>query len=450
MSYAPAPPLARKGSARAYRRPPSADRANFYVPPNFQPGSVRNWYVTGNKDIQEAAETVADSTRTWEDIANSAMYLLTDQRESEAAVWQETRQAFHQNVVTAGSKLLPGAAVAPPEGVTPITAILKRQHERVHGQANKTHTMPAAPLDQSCPLPVAAPPVRKRYEPAPWKRRDKLTQLLQEQQEGALKGFEYQEVEPTGAVLGMSRHGRPKMPDPPAATKKRPKSGRKVLPARPNYAQLIQKQQHEMASLEGTYRAYTEIVDELLQEQRMIQEDIQESPWDLCAGPIRDERERLLKRKLLWLIGGCNRELNPEDLTHDPNPVEAMINKELDDIVTQVDREAKGVVTMDELKAYVEEHPSLTPRLQALKVNLALSPANRLRSNNRWRKAQMQIRLAKLRAEADLDGDGYIQLAELEQIAQERPEAMKALARVGIHLRTERDVRPNRHGSILG
>ena len=49
---------------------------------------------------------------------------------------------------------------------------------------------------------------------------------------------------------------------------------------------------------------------------------LQESPWDLCAGPVRDEGERLLKRKLLWLIGGCPHDLDPDDMRMDQSDVQ--------------------------------------------------------------------------------------------------------------------------------
>ena len=250
------------------------------------------------------------------------------------------------------------------------------------------------------------------------------------------------------------------------------------------------------------YNTYQKLVDQLLDEQVIIQQDINEHPWDLAVGVVRDPQERLLKRKLLWLIGACPADLDPSCFQQESSIQQQSIAKELDAIVKEVDANADGLLRCaagglrclhlnppegrsggrsmspfggpglspppalfakkwpnprpvaeeftrlvsvsclcllirvpptrtrsrascpsdEELLQSVQDNPDMKFRLQTLRLNLALSPENKLRSNNKVRRAVLTQRMDKVREQADIDGNGYVDLEELMTIVKRKPE----------------------------
>ena len=75
--------------------------------------------------------------------------------------------------------------------------------------------------------------------------------------------------------------------------------------AKPKYDEMIQQQARELAFVERLHQKYEQLVDRLLEEQKLLQMDMDGNPWDLTLGMVHDSKERHLKRKLLWHIGAA-------------------------------------------------------------------------------------------------------------------------------------------------
>ena len=66
---------------------------------------------------------------------------------------------------------------------------------------------------------------------------------------------------------------------------------------------------------------------------------------------------------------------------------------------------------------------------------MALSSENTLQgSNSKTRRAMMQLQIKSVHNKLDLDGNGYIDVDELIEVATKRPELKKKLRSLGIHL----------------
>jgi len=417
-----------------------ADLESDFNPTNFKSLAAPPWYVSGHQEISEATESIAADSKTWEDIAFNAMDLLCAQRVEEKASWEQTQKLYRR---VAGNTLeiidspeRDAAAKAQIAGEeTYLTNVLKRQKERVEKPHSGTALVPLPPGTPGAGSRPSTVGGAAAHEPAPWKKKGALHKMLNEQD------LELAPSTPAGPSTPGERRARRAQ----RARLAKQKAIQAVKEPKRDYAHLIKTQTFEMGFLERTYKMYQANLDELLKEQEEIRKEVEENPWDLAAGVIRDEGERILKRKLLFQIGACPKELDAKDFEMTKDHVEMAIDKELDAIVKSIDQDSNGILDVEELKSAAEANPQIKQRLQCLKINLALSPSNRLRSNNPWRKAMLSSRLERIRDEADLDKNGYIDLDELQEIVNTRPEITGHLQNLGLHLRRV----PSTRGGIL-
>lgn len=376
--------------------------------------------------ISHAMEHISSASKTWIDIADAADGLLMYEREEDAKNWKEhqeflrahTRVAeFNQDdddndddseadspiFKLAPSKLIPHPPGAGPQAESETPATMK-----------------------------ASPPPKQKNEPAPWKRKDKLYQLLNEQQKDDADAPDVTMDSTAASDQKSIRNARTKR-----ARNRAQKDMEQATRAKPDYHKLIDDQRRELAFVEGLHLKYREMVNKLLQEQANIEADMDDNPWDLTLGMVFDNKERHLKRKLLHLIGAAP-EPDEEAINAIPTRKEdVMIAQELDDLVALIDDNGDGLLTNDELEERLVGDPELMLRLQALRINMALSSENTLQGeNSKTRRAMMQLQLRSVHAKMDLDQNGYIDVEELIEVGTKNPELTQKLQTLGVHLKS--------------
>jgi Ca2+-binding EF-hand superfamily protein len=407
--------------------------------------------------INNAMEKISAASQTWIDIADAASGLLMYERAEEERQWNQNEAFLRKHIREFGTENLDTSLLAETFGESTMRALTddvegslrsptqeapKDEDDRVFKLAPSKLVpqppimkKPAADSPKSAPRnqPTFAPDrsgaPRKLNEPAPWKKKDKLHSLLHEQNMDAhqanaqtVKASQVKHQLSAGAQAKKARNRAQR--DLEAATR-----------AKPNFPEMIAQQQRELAFVDRMHVKYQKMVANLLEEQEKLQMDLNTNPWDLTLGMVHDTKERHLKRKLLWLVGAAP---EPDESAISGRPTgtpDRMITNELDELVQLIDEDGDGLLTNEELEARLAGDANLMLRLQALRINLALSSENTLQgSNSKTRRAMMQLQIKSVHNKLDLDGNGYIDVDELIEVATKRPELKKKLRSLGIHL----------------
>jgi|EP00670_Eutreptiella_braarudii_P004456 hypothetical protein len=393
------------------RAPPSPP-----AKPPQTPEEWDHWFVRGNVDIASGIQSIHGSSAIWEDIFTNADHLLSFQREEEEEQWQQTKAVLEHNVLSNLSELtgseeaasLTSTGSARSRDPASFSTILRQQAARVNA-LNRQSTGFTPP-----PPPILEIPFKSNS----WRRKGP-----QPPADGAAAAAAAEE--PLHLELRTPKS------KPTRRHRRHHAEQRPPLKGCVDYAQMLSQQQREIQFNDKMFKSYTKRVDELLEEQKLIIRDVQENPFSMAVGVIRDKRERDLKRKLLSNLNALPSSApTPEpEITDDVD-----VSHELNSIVEALDANGDGLLSFEELRALTDNDPYMKARLQTLKINMALSPANKMRGGTKLRRAFMKIRVQNLRKKAGASGSDYLDLDKLVEIMKHNPEAMRAFEKAGIHL----------------
>jgi Ca2+-binding EF-hand superfamily protein len=395
--------------------------------------------------INKAMRSINASSETWSEIAKAADGLLTYERAEEERQWTQHEAFLREHIREFGTEHLALVQLGHSEIIEDIPTNGNGSDNPSAGEPEDDRIFKLAPSKLIPQPPVKSPKaqadsaprnqnpatnaVRKLNEPAPWKKKDKLHYLLHEQNadihEANAHVMKASQVKHVLSAEGQAKKARARAQRHlEAATR-----------AKPKYDEMIQQQARELAFVERLHQKYEQLVDRLLEEQKLLQMDMDGNPWDLTLGMVHDSKERHLKRKLLWHIGAAPEPDEQAISGRNAATPDRMIANELDELVAVIDADGDGLLTNDELEERLTGDPNLMLRLQALRINLALSSANTLQGNNsKTRRAMLQLQLQNIHGKMDFDGNGYIDVDELIEVATQHPDLKRKLRSLGIHL----------------
>jgi len=411
----------KNNGAALCERPPSSQVAAERMRSGRRPLESRDDNVALSA-ISTAMEEIANASKTWIDIADAADGLLMYEREEDAKNW-----ATHQAFLRENTRVAQLNDTAEEEEDLPQSPIFQIGPSKLVPQSASFSASPVGSPTSGQMVPQ--PPARKLNEPAPWKRKDKLYQLLNEQQKEqdpmSLDSPTSEDLSPRKAKDRIKRGRNRALKDMEQATR-----------VKPDYNRLIEEQKHELEFVDNLHRKYQAMVTKLLEEQAGIDMDMDNNPWDLALGMVFDNKERHLKRRLLHLVGAAP-EADEDAINCKHKRLEdQMIEKELDNLVNQIDVDGDGLLTNEELAARLQDNPMLLLRLQALRINIALSSENTLQGEfSKTRRAMMQLQLRSVHDKMDLDKNGYIDVDELIEVGTNNPDLTRKLETLGVHLK---------------
>lgn len=327
-------------------------------------------FPRGNSDIAMAIENCTSSSDTWTQIGKDAGDLLNFEREEEQKAYHKVQERMAANIIKCQKSLQGPILVMGPSKLVPPGLIYR---------------------NGGGPPPEAlAPAPPKKEKRSPRARRSKG---------------------------GMEIEGAPGEGPGPFA--------------KHDWKKMLSTQKSELQFADRTHKSYLLMLDNLLQDQALIGKDHMDNPWDLTLGPYHsDPKERMLKRELLHHFKAA-----PSPTPIVESSIDQVINQQIEELVASVDQNGDGQLSFDELGDAVKDDPEMAVKLQTVKINLALSSANKLQhTDNKLKKAILQMQLSGLRSALDTDGSGYLELDELVAAAENNPELTKKLSRIGIHL----------------
>uniref|UniRef100_A0A7S1HU95 EF-hand domain-containing protein n=1 Tax=Eutreptiella gymnastica TaxID=73025 RepID=A0A7S1HU95_9EUGL len=390
-SYAAKPPpqLSEANQQGLAPRPPSS--FEFYEPISPMKADKPGHYPRGHVEIEEAIQALRDASYTWTDIGQDASDLLVDEREEEEQAWHKLTARMTEGIRKFQSLTGPILVMGPSKLMAPPNIMWKKE-TTADGAGGATPTAPP-----TTPSKALAP----RPPQSPMSPKEKRKARIAARQNGSL------EVE---AVQNN-------------------------LKGKTDYKQLLHSQKMELAFGDRLHASYLQMLDKLLQDQLLIKAEVDANPWDLTLGVHRSQKERMLKRKILWMFGAAPEAEDVDDPAHVGHQSSLAIADELDALVKELDSSGDGLLQVDELAEALESKPEYAQRLMTLKINMALSTQNKLQSDNPMRRAMLQFQLNKLRQKLDLDDNGYLEYNELQAAADADPELQKKLSSIGIHVR---------------
>jgi hypothetical protein len=206
---------------------------------------------------------------------------------------------------------------------------------------------------------------------------------------------------------------------------------------------MLGAQKADLDLSQQTLKEYGKTLNNLLHEQVDLKKEAEENPWDRTLGAFHDREERMLKRKLLWLIGAAP---PPEDMDKAEGALSQEIQEEIKELVAQIDTDGDGLLDDYEIAQKMEGDPLLQGRLQALRINVAMNNSRKQFHTSRMKQAVLKLQLHNLRQRLSGAGDGYVKLSALVNVAKHDPVTTRKLGRLGINL--DRLIRHSIHEAV--